>query len=119
MGKDPRKVTSLAEIERTQLISAKFAKQIMQPLQAHGLIRSRRGAAGGYALLKKPADIVLADILVALGEDVCIAPCADNASGCEREEVCGALDIWQELNDLISRFMSHTTIQDIIDREAS
>jgi Rrf2 family protein len=59
----------LAQIEhlaRTEAVPANFLAQILLKLRDHGLITSRRGNQGGYALARSPEDISLHDILVAV-----------------------------------------------------
>lgn len=59
----------LAQIEklaRTEAVPANFLAQILIKLRDHGLIASRRGNHGGYALAKAPEEISLHDILVAV-----------------------------------------------------
>jgi Rrf2 family protein len=58
----------LAQIEhlaRTEAVPANFLAQILLKLRDHGLITSRRGNQGGYALARPPQEISLHDILVA------------------------------------------------------
>lgn len=117
LGRRPESVISLAEVERRQNISAKFAKQILQPLEDHDLVGSKRGSAGGYFLLKAPGDIRLIDVMSALNECPPLVPCLNDSYACEREETCGARDIWKNLGDQIQKYFTATTIQVIIDLE--
>jgi len=117
LGRQPDRVVSLSEVERRQHISAKFAKQILQPLENHGLVGSKRGSAGGYFLLKAPADIRLLDVMLALNESPLLVPCLNDSYACEREETCGARDVWKDLGDQIEKYFSVTTIQGVIDME--
>ena len=63
IGRHPEGAFPLAEVEKRQLISAKFAKQILQPLMRAGLVDSARGLKGGYRLLKAPEKIRISDIV--------------------------------------------------------
>lgn len=59
----------LAQIEqlaRTEAVPANFLAQILLKLRDAGLIASRRGNQGGYALARAPEEISLHDILVAV-----------------------------------------------------
>ena len=59
----------LAQIEhlaRTEAVPANFLAQILLKLRDHGLITSRRGNHGGYALARPPEEISLHDILIAV-----------------------------------------------------
>jgi Rrf2 family protein len=117
IGKNPDKPLSLAEVEKKQHISAKFARQIIQPLEDKNLVGSRRGMKGGYFLKKKASKISLLRVIEALSEKIKIAPCLENPGICRREDICGAKIKWEELQGLIEDFFYTTTIQDVIDKE--
>jgi Rrf2 family protein len=55
-------------IAETHGISQRFLVQILLQLKVNGLVRSIRGAAGGYQLARRPDAISLADIIHALNE---------------------------------------------------
>lgn len=114
LGKNPSRIQPLHTVETRQGISAKFAKQIIQPLETHGLIDSRRGARGGYRLAMDPAKISLLDVITMTGEPVLAAPCLNGNGECARKEYCGAHGHWEALNTLVRDFMTRTTIADII-----
>jgi Rrf2 family protein len=117
VGQSPGKPISLPEVERTQRISAKFAKQILQPLIEKNIVGARRGVKGGYFLLRKPSAIRLKNIADALGEESKLAPCLEKSEACDREKSCGARRKWAELQELVETFLAETTIQDFIDQE--
>jgi len=117
LGRQPGGVISLAEVERRQQISAKFAKQILQPLEEKNLVGSKRGAAGGYFLLQPPKEISLLDVMQALGENPKLVPCLASSYVCSREKTCGARGVWEDLGNRIEEYFTATTIQDIITLE--
>lgn len=60
---DPKKVDELAA---AQAIPASYLENILVILRRAGLLRSRRGADGGYALARPPEEITLADVIRAV-----------------------------------------------------
>lgn len=62
---------SVREIAQRQDISGKYMEQIISVLTRSGLLRSVRGAQGGYHLAKRPADITVGMILRATGGRPC------------------------------------------------
>src|SRR5947207_5130678 len=54
------------EIADAQKIPLRFLEQILQDLRRAGLVETRRGPRGGYALARPPAEISLADVLRAV-----------------------------------------------------
>jgi Rrf2 family protein len=56
-------LTKADAIARAQEIPPKFLENILGDLRQGGLVRSQRGAEGGYRLARPPAQITLADII--------------------------------------------------------
>jgi Rrf2 family protein len=55
-------------IADTHGISPRFLVQILLQLKVHGLVRSLRGASGGYQLARSPETISLADVINAIDD---------------------------------------------------
>ena len=120
IGRRPEGIQPLAEIEKSQLISAKFAKQILQPLMRAGIVGSERGLKGGYRLLQPPGAIRLLDVVRALsGKGDRIAPCLVRKGICRRESGCGAKGQWRELQAGVDGFLAKTTLRDMIEAETA
>lgn len=106
--------TPLSAIEKKQDISAKFAKQILQPLEKSGLVISRRGVKGGYRLNRKPGDITLMDIFHCFNEKFEVSPCIANEPGCDRIKECEARPVWEEMYTLISGLFRRKSLGDLL-----
>jgi len=117
IGQNPGKPVPLPEVEKMQRISAKFAKQILQPLVEKRIVAAKRGIKGGYYLLRKPSAIRIKNVADALGEKSKFVPCLEKGKACDREKACGAKRKWAELQGLVEAFFAKTTIQDFIDQE--
>lgn len=63
---DRAEPTTIKQIAEVHSIPARFLVQILQQLKQAGLVRSTRGSAGGYQLVRSPETISLADILEAV-----------------------------------------------------
>ena len=64
----------IEEIAEREAIPANYLVQILIELKSKGLIQSRRGKAGGYALAKTPREITVGDVLRAVQGDVLEMP---------------------------------------------
>jgi Rrf2 family transcriptional regulator, cysteine metabolism repressor len=64
----------IEEIAHREAIPANYLVQILIELKSKGLIQSRRGKAGGYALAKTPREITIGDVLRAVQGDVLEMP---------------------------------------------
>ena len=89
-------------IAQRQEIPARFIEQILQALKQSGIVRSLRGAQGGYSLSPDPTDISLADIVQAMNGPS-VSPVASpngssNGHGNPRKSQETLLsDIWQKI----------------------
>jgi Rrf2 family transcriptional regulator, iron-sulfur cluster assembly transcription factor len=81
-------------IAAAESISADYVEQILIRLKAAGLVVSRRGAKGGFALARPADTITLADILRATEGPLAVVPCAE--AGCQQVAGCVTREIWRE-----------------------
>jgi len=77
---------SLREVARRQQLSDKYLEQIITPMLRAGLVRSIRGAGGGYLLTRKPEDYTVGDLLRPLEGDLAPVECATNADFCDHSD---------------------------------
>lgn len=112
-GKGP---VSLREMAKRQGISMKYMEQIVPLLKNSGLIRSTRGARGGYVVSRAPQQISLRDIVQALEGSWSIVDCLDDGNPCSRIHKCVTYEIWNDLNQAIFKILDATSLQDLIDR---
>jgi Rrf2 family protein len=64
--RDREKYCSIREIAKQQEVSPKFLEKIIQDLMRWGLIKSKRGACGGYTLARSPEQISFYDVIEAI-----------------------------------------------------
>src|SRR4051812_9320797 len=81
-GQVPNKKCSLSEIASTQGIPRKFLEKIIQSLVRSGLVKSKRGPDGGYALARPPAEVSFRDVIEALEGPVAVNLCMDPQMTC-------------------------------------
>jgi Rrf2 family protein len=112
-GRGPVPLRQLAE---RQCLSLKYMEQIIPLLKASGLIRSARGARGGYVLAKKPREISLRDIVEALEGSWSLVDCVDDPSLCNRTKECIAYDVWHDIQRAIYKILDSTTLADMTAR---
>ncbi len=96
-------------------ISQRFLVQILLQLKVHGLVRSTRGAAGGYQLARRPDGISLADVIHAVDQPA--APASPMVSGLLRSQVVQALgSVIQELDAREQQMLRDITLADLLRR---
>lgn len=98
--------TSLKSIARDHELSEHYLEQLASPLRNAGLIKSIRGAYGGYVLAKEPADITSGDIIRVLEGP--ITP----VEGIEDEEPAKQA-LWMRVRDAVKDVLDTTTLDDL------
>lgn len=110
------KATQIKDISRRQAIPPRFLEQIFQDLKRAGLVTSKRGPRGGYALAMDAEDIRVGDIVRALEGPVVLAGGIDgNVNGDEMSRVVTE-EVFSELSNSIEACFDAITIQDLCDR---
>lgn len=104
---------SLRDIAQRQQLSDKYLEQIVTPLVRAGLVRSVRGAGGGYLLTRSPEAYTVGDILRPLEGDLAPVECATDAGFCQRCGECVTVELWQEIHRAVSRVVDGVTLADM------
>ncbi|HZD40011.1 MAG TPA: Rrf2 family transcriptional regulator [Terriglobales bacterium] len=112
-GQNPEKCCSIAEISARQGIPKKFLEKIIQDLLRTGLIRSKRGSCGGYALARLPGEISFHDVIEALEGPIAVNACMDFVSGCDQLSRCAMVSVWSEIQRRVTEVFTQTTLADL------
>src|SRR5437660_12926365 len=95
---DPEKCCSIAEIATRQGVPRKFLEKIIQDLIRGGLIKSKRGSLGGYALAR-PADVIpFYDVIAAMAGPVTEPACLQDALGCDQSPRVTSTGVQSEIH---------------------
>lgn len=105
---------SIKTISQRQNISEYYLEQLFSPLRKAGLIRSIRGAQGGYILNRDPKDIKISDIMIVLEGPIEIAECIET-NECNNIDCCATRLLWAKIKNSIDEVMNSITLQDIVD----
>lgn len=107
---------SLRDVARRQELSDKYLEQIVTPLSRAGLVRSVRGAGGGYLLTRAPEEYTVGDILRPLEGDLAPVECATDTEYCDQCANCVTVELWQEIHRAISAVVDGTTLADLVEK---
>jgi Rrf2 family cysteine metabolism transcriptional repressor len=105
----------LKEVSVGEDISIRYLEQIIIPLKINRLVKSIRGAGGGYTLARNPAEIRLSEILRALEGNCCLVECVEDEEYCDRLDICATFDIWKGATDLLKGYFDAITLKDLLD----
>lgn len=110
-GKEPVSIKSISE---RQNVSEYYLEQLFSPLRRSELIKSIRGAQGGYVLSKPPEKITVKEIMEVLEGPVEISDCLEDGS-CSNIDCCATRLLWARIKDSIDSVMESTTLKDMVD----
>lgn len=106
-------VTSLSALVKNTSLSEKYLEQLLGKLRTFGVVKSVRGANGGYQLSKSAKDITINEILKALDDDFALTDCADG-TGCN-DVSCPNKRIFKRIHNGINEILDNISLQDMID----
>ena len=105
------------EIVSSQGIPDSYLENILITLKERGIIRTIRGAKGGYLLTRPPKRITVLEIAEALDGPVLPTDCLEHPSGCDRVSTCATRPLWDRLKKAHEEVLEGTTVQDLIDAD--
>ena len=110
------KPVSLIDISLRQNISLSYLEQLFSKLKNEKLVKSVRGASGGYVLEKNPKDIKISNIIFAVDEQVKTLNCKrESKKGCNgRTTKCITHNLWDDLEQHINKFFDNVNLNDLL-----
>ena len=109
---------SLAEIAQEEDLPRAYLEQLVMSLRDAGLVRSTRGARGGYELTREPSLIKMGDVLRALegpiAPMICASEDAEHAITCDRSSFCTVNVLWVRVRDAIAGALDSMTLADLV-----
>ena len=109
-SQEPERCCSIAQIAKEQAVPKKFLEKIIQDLVRGGLVKSKRGAAGGYQLARAPEAISFCDVIEAIEGPIAVNACIDHQLGCDQIPRCRMIGVWSEVQNKVTEVLSRTTI---------
>lgn len=103
-GEGPK---SLKSIAKENDLSDHYLEQLASPLRNAGLIKSVRGAYGGYKLAKEPNKIKAGDVIRVLEGPITLV------EGIEDEKPAQQA-LWIRIRDAIREVLDNTTLEDLV-----
>lgn len=105
----------LKSVATEEEISIRYLEQIIIPLKIYKLVKSIRGAGGGYTLARKPSEITVCQILEALEGSCGLVDCIDDEDFCHRRPSCASYEIWKEASQILKDYFESVTLQHVLD----
>ncbi|MCJ7689897.1 MAG: Rrf2 family transcriptional regulator [Clostridiaceae bacterium] len=105
---------SIKNISQRQNISEYYLEQLFSSLKKAKLIKSIRGAQGGYILNRAPGEITIQDVINVLEGPIEVSNCLED-SACNNIDCCATRLLWKKIKDSIDSVTSSITLKDIVD----
>lgn len=102
-GEGPVPLKSIAQMNG---LSEHYLEQIVTPMRNAALVKSVRGAYGGYQLTRKPSEITAGDVIRVLEGPIKVV------EGLEDEEP-GKRELWIRISQAVKQVLDQTSIEDL------
>jgi Rrf2 family iron-sulfur cluster assembly transcriptional regulator len=106
---------TLSSIGERQKISLSYLEQLFGKLRKHNIVIAVRGPGGGYYLARPAHLISVADIIVAVDEQMDATKCGGKAD-CNDHKQCSTHDLWMGLNEILHKYMAEVNLQQLVDK---
>lgn len=107
---DPLQIRQIAS---AQNIPDRYLEQLLATLRRAGLVRSQRGARGGYLLARSPWQITLYDVISCIEGFDAAGEASTGAGACDGKIIA---EVWQEVCQAAEAVLQKYTLQDLIER---
>ena len=105
------------QIASAQAIPAKFLEAILLDLKHAGIIKSHRGAEGGYALARPAEEISIADVIRAVDGPMATVRGERVESVAYSGPATSLRDVWVAVRASLRRVLESTSLADLVDNE--
>lgn len=101
------------DISKSEHIPKGFLAKILQSLAKAGLIRSRQGARGGFALSHPAEKISVLEVIEVIEGKIAFQRCMEEG-GCERADSCTLCAVFSEAQNRVTEVFSEMTVRDLM-----
>lgn len=113
----PERMAMLDEVSRAERIPKSFLSKIFQDLAKAGLVKSIRGARGGFMLVREPAQISVLEIIEAIEGKIVFQRCRQAKPDCEHAGGCALCGLFEQAQDGLKDVLMGTTLADLIQKQ--
>jgi len=104
-----KEVMSLKDVSRKEAIPFDFLEKIVSQLEKAKLVKGKKGAGGGYILLKDPKKITAKDIVEVLEETTSV-----HCSLCGKKGKCMSKNVWAKVDLALSKALKSIKLSNLI-----
>ncbi len=112
---------TIPEISIVERLTQANVGKMLRILRMGGFVESERGASGGYKLAKSPSDIIVSDVLDALGGKLFKSSFCSDFSGeetiCTHTIDCSVRSLWRAVQSAVDNVLTRITLKDLMHPE--
>jgi Rrf2 family protein len=112
-GLPAERIASLQDLSVTLHLPREFLAKILKVLAGRGLVRSARGAHGGYQLARPAQDISFLEVIEAVEGPVQLNVCLDHKERCDVSSSCTMYNVWKVGQDRMLEVYRKTSLADL------
>jgi Rrf2 family protein len=117
----PDAMITIPGVAQREGLSVPHAAKVMQMLRQGGFVRSVRGQVGGYTLARPPDQILVGDVLSAMGgrlyEEAFCRSHKGSLRLCRHTTDCSIRSLWRSIQGAVDRLLASMTLQDLLEGE--
>jgi Rrf2 family protein len=115
---EAREPVLIADLATRERIPRKFLEAILLELRNAGLLQSKKGKGGGYALARPAREITMGQVMRAIDGPLAPIPCVserayERCEECPSQETCGTHLVMKEVRDAMAKILDGTTLADV------
>jgi Rrf2 family protein len=119
LAKKPRDtVVLVSEIAEAEDLPESYLAKIFQDLAKQGIVRSHRGAKGGFSLARPATEITLRQVVEAIEGPIVLSRCLAPWEGCERQETCALHPILREAQESLLLALESASLAELAARDS-
>ncbi len=110
---------TIGDIARRQAVPPRFLEIILNEMKQRGLVRSTRGAQGGYELAAAPSTISVGQVIRLVDGPMDPVPCTSGRpiKDCPLGNRCALIHLWQRAKEAVEGVYDGTSFQDLVEEE--
>lgn len=108
------KISLISEISEVQEVPKSYLSKIMQHLTRAGLVKSKRGAKGGFTLARPADRITLRETIEAMEGPIHLNVCLIKKGECHRDDFCPVHPVWKEAQARLMEVLEGKTMADLV-----
>lgn len=107
------KVSMLSAIAKAQDVPPRFLAKIFQALAKAGVVKSHRGAKGGFSLARPASEVTVRDVIEAVEGPVYLNVCLVGPGECTRDTICPVHSVWEEAQEKMMSVLAKASFAEL------